>query len=66
MTSAGSYRRLWAQQYSTTSCSLSYAIRSFSSRGYELLTFGYDAIFVRRDLAPLYSAVRPALKFPQD
>lgn len=58
--------RLWAQQYSTTSCSLSYAIRSFSSRGYELLTFGYDAIFVRRDLTPLYSAVRPALKFPQD
>ncbi|CAE8597927.1 unnamed protein product [Polarella glacialis] len=54
------------QQRASTSCSLSHAVESFGKRGYDLLTFSYDAIFVRRDLGPLFAAARPGLELPQD
>mmetsp|Transcript_22925 Transcript_22925/g.68253 ORF Transcript_22925/g.68253 Transcript_22925/m.68253 type:complete len:490 (-) Transcript_22925:87-1556(-) len=53
------------KQLATTSCSLSYAVDVFRRRGYELLFFGYDTIFVRRDLAPLYTEAW-GHKFPKD
>ncbi|CAE8595873.1 unnamed protein product [Polarella glacialis] len=40
----------------TASCSLSHAVKNLGIRGYELLVWGYDAIFFRRDLQPLFAA----------
>jgi len=46
----GRPERVSDQQLATSSCSLSYAVAAFERWGYDLLMFGYDSIFARRDL----------------
>ncbi|CAE8639110.1 unnamed protein product, partial [Polarella glacialis] len=52
-------------QLATASCSLSHAVKNLGLRGYDLLTWGYDAVFFRRDLRPIYESAT-GQKYPLD